>query len=271
MNHFQLFLNASTQTIFIVYASLSVLHVSHVSTFLQCRQHSRGRADSRSTIEKKILSLLPGEHPRKGTGIPRAQLISCTRRSSCLLWRWCSDPAISILVLKSLRCRYESAPTCAVGYFRCRLSASSTQSYIQTEVCLLVQPDSTQDPALLQGKVNGSGGQTALVQPGCCITQLSPELSVPKGSLHLPKFLCTFLIPVTGIFLLAFRRYNKSWAYRTHREGILQNVIPSCCSSIIHLPFGHHWTQTIVQIFLKEHNLNRNWQTTIHGNLITEP
>lgn len=149
MNHFQLFLNASTQTIFIVYASLSVLHVSHVSTFLQCRQHSRGRADSRSTIEKKILSLLPGEHPRKGTGIPRAQLISCTRRSSCLLWRWCSDPAISILVLNSLRCRYESAPTCAVGYFRCRLSASSTQSYIQTEVCLLVQPDSTQDPALL--------------------------------------------------------------------------------------------------------------------------
>lgn len=34
MNHFKLFLNASTQMIFIVYASLSVLHVFHVSTFL---------------------------------------------------------------------------------------------------------------------------------------------------------------------------------------------------------------------------------------------
>lgn len=38
-------------------------------------KHSRGRADSRSTIEKKVLpSLLPGEHPKKGMGIPRAQL-----------------------------------------------------------------------------------------------------------------------------------------------------------------------------------------------------
>lgn len=35
MNHLELFLNASTQMIFIVYASLSVLHGFHVNTFLK--------------------------------------------------------------------------------------------------------------------------------------------------------------------------------------------------------------------------------------------
>lgn len=48
MNHSQLFLNASTQMIFIVCAGLSVLRGFHVSTFLK-PDNSQGRAGGRST------------------------------------------------------------------------------------------------------------------------------------------------------------------------------------------------------------------------------
>ena len=59
MNHFQLFLNASTQMIFIVYASLSVLRVFHVSTFVEGWQEQPGQSG------RQVHLALPSSHKGK--------------------------------------------------------------------------------------------------------------------------------------------------------------------------------------------------------------
>lgn len=80
MNHFQLFLNASTQMIFIVYASLSVLRVFRASTFLKGWQSGQGRGSGRATLPRALRAsershFTPvGEQHHRGPGSPRAHL-----------------------------------------------------------------------------------------------------------------------------------------------------------------------------------------------------
>lgn len=80
MNHFQLFLNASTQMIFIVYASLSVLRVFRASTFLKGWQSGQGRAAGRATLPRALRAkessrFTPvGEQHHRGRGSPRTHL-----------------------------------------------------------------------------------------------------------------------------------------------------------------------------------------------------
>ena len=152
MNHFKLFLNASTQMIFIVYASLSVLHVFHVSTFLKGWQGqpwqsgqqvylvcaplvgwAQQTSNSKTLCGRKCFpSLLSDEQPKRGPGIWELIWNTCTWWSSPLLLQWCLDPAnfhTRILVLKSFHWKQEPAPRRALGHFRCRLSVSSTDAY----------------------------------------------------------------------------------------------------------------------------------------------
>lgn len=78
MNHLELFLNASTQMIFIVYASLSVLRGFHVSTFLKGDRNSPAEQTGppypmlplQALVEGNILTLLLDKHQNRGTGIP---------------------------------------------------------------------------------------------------------------------------------------------------------------------------------------------------------
>lgn len=77
MNHLELFLKASTQMVFIVYASLSVLRGFRVSTLVKGCQNSQGRAGlpyPMPAMWKETSSFVPVEHQDKGIGIPRAYL-----------------------------------------------------------------------------------------------------------------------------------------------------------------------------------------------------
>lgn len=80
MNHFQLFLNASTQMIFIVYASLSVLRVFRASTFPKGWHSGQGRGSGRATLPRALRAnersrFTPvGEQHHGGPGSPRTHL-----------------------------------------------------------------------------------------------------------------------------------------------------------------------------------------------------
>lgn len=85
MNHLELFLNASTQMIFIVYASLSVLRGFHVSTFLKGWQEQPGQSRRQVHLapcpprraprgRKRLPLLLLDAHQNRGIRIPRAYL-----------------------------------------------------------------------------------------------------------------------------------------------------------------------------------------------------
>lgn len=103
MNHLELFLNASTQMIFIVYASLSVLHGLHVSTFLKgdrTARQSRRRAhlvpcSPRRLWQKETSSFTPArwasEQRHRDS---RAYLQHLWMILQVLpLFQWCLDPA----------------------------------------------------------------------------------------------------------------------------------------------------------------------------------
>lgn len=106
MNHFQLFLNASTQMIFIVYASLSVLRVFHVSTFSKGWQEQPGQ--SRRQVHLAPCPPRRAPHGRKRLALLLLRWASEQRHRDpqglsptpaddplqvLLLLRWCLDPA----------------------------------------------------------------------------------------------------------------------------------------------------------------------------------
>lgn len=101
MNHLELFLNASTQMIFIVYASLSVLHGFHVSTFLkgdrttqQSRQAHLAPCSPRRLQRKETSSFTPatwtpeGRHRDARAYLQHLQVIL----QVLSLLQWCLDP-----------------------------------------------------------------------------------------------------------------------------------------------------------------------------------
>ena len=154
----------------------------------------------------------------------------------------------AVPVLKSLRCKYETVPLGALGYFRCRLYPRSTEMYTHIEACSPVHIQPSGCFIIGKGDQKQKENGPCLVQPSYH-TLLIPDWDAfsNKGFPSPAKIPLHISITCYWIFFhLALRRYNKSWVYRTRGEGIVCILIPSYCNSIIHLLFEHYCTKTAV-------------------------
>lgn len=99
--------------------------------------------------------------------------------------------------------------------------------HIKTHSPVPIQP-TIQDPTVALLQVREIKSRRKMVLAISCHTPLSLEMPFPtRNSLLLPKHLCRFLLSaIRFFFLLALRRYNKSWVYMINGEGLIHTLIP---------------------------------------------